>query len=172
MDLTRAFPSESELKRYGTNSGRWSIMPSMQPSDTAPKAKMEDSLTSQSEENRLSLSRGRRKVSRASWNTFERTSRAAAEHFRRFQSDRASLRSSSSSESSESPSTPPSSSPPCVLALWNRGRMSESLSGTCSSSTSAYRGHTSEGSKYSTNHIILKVLSSTYTITLTMLSYL
>lgn len=89
-------------------------MPSMQPSDTAPRARMDDSFTSQSLENRLSFSSGRRNVSRASWKTLERTSRAAAEHFLRFQSERASLRSSSSSESSDSS---PNSSPPCVLAL-------------------------------------------------------
>ena len=119
-------------------------MPSMQPSDTAPSARIEASLTSQSSDVRLCFSRGKRTGRSASWKTLESTSKAAAEHFLRFQSDKASLISLSSSESSESapPSVPllPSSAPPWVLALWNLGLMSESLSGICWSSSVACLG--------------------------------
>ena len=140
IDRTRAFSSDRELMRYGTTSGSWGIIPSMHPSDTAPRARMDDSLTSQFVDRRFSFRMGRRTGNNVSWNTQERTSRAAAEHFLRFQSVRASFFMSSSSSSSESESLaaplPPSSSPPCVLALWNRGLMSESLSGMFWSSMS------------------------------------
>lgn len=147
-------------------------MPVIHPSDTAPSARIAASFTSQScqwqqqnmageskaqpltegtWEERFCLSKGRKTGRRDSLNTLERTSRAAAEHLRKFQSERQSATTPSSSLSPSSspslPSAPPL--PPSVMwdrARWKRGLISESLSGTSwSSSESACRGESSHG---------------------------
>ncbi len=52
----------------------------MQPSATAPRARMDDSFTNQSLEKMDALSTGNKTGKRLLWNTFDRTSKAAALH--------------------------------------------------------------------------------------------
>ena len=81
MDLTRAFLSARQPIRYGINSGKWGIIPFIQPSAMAPRTRIPDSLISQFVWNRISFNIGNTVGKISSRKTLAKTSKAAAEHF-------------------------------------------------------------------------------------------